>query len=106
MGIYNVDEMLRNMPAKQFAGWQAYDALETFSRKRMDYLIASIVQTLWNINRDTKKHPDPFKLDDFLLEFEQQPPKKPPTQEELKQKMMLVTAIFTGMTMSQIKGAA
>lgn len=102
MGVYNVDEMLRGMSAKQFAGWQAYDALETFSRRRLDYLFASVVQTLWNINRDIKKHPNPFKIDDFLLDFEEKPPKKSITAEEAKKKMMLLTAMFTGVSIDQL----
>jgi hypothetical protein len=102
MGIYNVDEMLRGMSARQFAAWQAYDALETFSRRRLDYLFASIVQTLWNINRDVKKHPTAFKLDEFVLDFEEKAPKKPLTNEQVKEKMMLLTSMFTGVSLKQM----
>ncbi len=94
--------MLRGMSAKQFAGWMAYDALETFSRRRQDYLFASIVQTLWNINRDTKKHPEAFKLSDFLLDFEEKEPKKPLSNDQLKEKLMLLTAMFTGVSLKEI----
>ena len=107
MGTLNVDEMLRGMTAKQFAGWQAYALLEPFSERRQDYRVASIIKALWDIARDTKKHPKPFKLDDFVLDFEEKETKvevinRPPTQEELKDKMRLLTSMFSGVPLSKI----
>jgi hypothetical protein len=43
--------------------------VEPFGEERADYRAASIVQMIANMNRDVKKHPDGFKIDDFLLRF-------------------------------------
>lgn len=96
MGITNVDAMLAGMTAKCFYGWMAYDALEPFGERRQDYRTASIVTALWNIARDTKKHPDPFKYSDFVIDFEEKSPEQlhQLEQERLINKMKAFTAIL------------
>ena len=54
---------------EQFIEWRAYSILEPFEDVRTSYYLASITKALWDINRDTKKHPQPFELDKFLIQF-------------------------------------
>jgi hypothetical protein len=92
--------MLREQSGKQFFEWQAYAELEPFSERRADYRTASIVKALWDIARDTKKHPSAFKLDDFVLNFEEATKKKPQTPEQQKSILMLITAAHTGIPLN------
>jgi hypothetical protein len=61
--------MMDEMTPEQFMEWRAYSIMEPFEDQRSSYYMASIVKALWDINRDTKKHPQPLKLEDFLLQF-------------------------------------
>jgi len=61
--------MMDEMTPEQFVEWRAYSILEPFEDQRSSYYQASIMKTLWDIARDTKKHPAPFPLDQFLLKF-------------------------------------
>lgn len=61
--------MLASIPATLFLEWRAYDELEPFGELRQDYRIASVVQALYNLQRDPKKHRDPFPIADFVLKF-------------------------------------
>lgn len=78
LGRVNVDAMLRSLTAKQYAAWEHYAQLEPFDEERADYRAASIVQTLANINRPAKSKP--YKLVDFLLQFEGSPKREKPKQ--------------------------
>ena len=71
--------MLRSLTAKQFAEWEHYAKLEPFNELREDYRTASIVTMIANVNRGSKHQP--FKLEDFVLKFEQEP-KRPQTWQE------------------------
>lgn len=55
------------MTPRQFAEWLEYERLEPFGDRRADYRAALIAMMLANINRDTKRRPTPWKLEDFLL---------------------------------------
>ncbi len=57
------------MTAQQFLRWQAYEAIEPFSGKAADLRISSVVQALYNINRDTKKKSQPFTLLEIYAHF-------------------------------------
>jgi hypothetical protein len=61
--------MLDEMTPEQFLEWRAYSILEPFEDVRTSYYLASIVKALWDINRDTKKHPQPLELEKFLIQF-------------------------------------
>lgn len=61
--------MLREIPASLLQEWRAYDEVEPFGPLREDYRAASIVQAHWNIARDTKKHPNGWPVEEFLLQF-------------------------------------
>lgn len=57
------------MPAAAFLRWRYFSELEPFGELRQDYRAASIVQALYNLQRDTKKHKDPFPITEFVLKF-------------------------------------
>ena len=61
--------MLREITWQQFVEWSMYAEVEPFDELRMDYRFASIVQALYNINRDPKRHKQPFPITEFLLKF-------------------------------------
>ena len=61
--------MLSEMTPQQFIDWRAYSFMEPFADVRSDVHAAMIVKALWDINRDTKKHPAAFKLADFMPQF-------------------------------------
>lgn len=84
--------MLRGLSVRQFQEWLAYMDLEPIDERRADFRAASIVQALYNINRDVKRYPTPFKLDDFVLKFEDAPKQK----QDVVTKLKLLAAMFTG----------
>lgn len=61
--------MLAEVPSRTLSEWRAFASIEPIGERRADYRAAQIVTALANINRDRKSHPDPFKLEDFLLKF-------------------------------------
>lgn len=61
--------MLRAMSAELFNEWRLYDELEPFGPERADYRAASIVSVLANANRNSKKKPKPYTIDDCRLLF-------------------------------------
>lgn len=61
--------MLTEMTPQQLIDWRAYSLIEPFSDVRSDYHAALICKTIWDVNRDTKKHPEPLPLEPFLLEW-------------------------------------
>ena len=73
LGRVNVDEMLDEISWEQFEEWMVYDHLAPFTQDREEYRFASIVSTLSNINRDTKKRKEPWPLDQFVLRFGDMP---------------------------------
>ena len=61
----NVYRMLRTFTAKHLVEWEAFLELEPFAfdkEKRADYRAAHLVQMTVNMNRDSKRHPEPFPL--------------------------------------------
>jgi hypothetical protein len=75
-----------------------YADLEPFDEVREDYRAAQIVQTLININRDTKRHPKPVPINECVLSFGdsevvKEKPKKQTWQEQ-KMIAMLYAAAY------------
>lgn len=67
LGRANVDGMLRELTCGQLMEWMVFSDLEPFGEDRQDARAGSIVQTLVNINRNSKKHPRPFKLEECIV---------------------------------------
>ena len=88
--------MLRVITARQLREWMAYGELEPFGEERADYRTASIVQMLANINRDPKKHPDGFKIEDFLLRFGDSQPTTGPVKDwrQLKRMTQIIAEAY------------
>lgn len=61
--------MLRAMSAELFNEWRLFDELEPFGPERADYRAASIVSMLANQNRNSKKKPKPYTIEECRLMF-------------------------------------
>lgn len=88
--------MLELISWKDFQLWRAYGQLEPFDEERSDLRSASIVAAIWNVHRDTKKHPKPFTALDFVLPFgDYKPPSKPQqSAEEMEAIGRMVAAAY------------
>lgn len=62
-----LDTLLDTMSSNEFLLWQMYDAESPIGDERGDAGHALVASTLANINRDTKKRPQPFTLREFML---------------------------------------
>lgn len=67
LGRSNVDEMLRSMTAVQFREWIEFYRLEPFGEDREDLRIATVVQVLMNVHRDSKRRRQPYSILDCVL---------------------------------------
>lgn len=69
--------MLDAVSSHELSEWQAFEIEHGPVWQRPDLTAAYIVCTLTNIYRDTKKHPEPYEVSEFLIggspEFEQTP---------------------------------
>jgi len=65
--------MLDEISWNDFVEWMAFADLVPFGEDREEYRFASIVSTLANVNRDTKKRKEPWPLDQFVLRFGDMP---------------------------------
>lgn len=63
--------MLRSLTVKQLQGWQLFAELEPFGDERQDLRMANVMQLMANLQRDPKTKPQPYKLSDFILKFEE-----------------------------------
>lgn len=85
--------MLRRMGAKQFLDWNEYAQREPFGMWWITTLVARLMQFYANANRDEKKRPEPYALDDFMLELVNDRPFKTQTwQQQKKIARMIVDA--------------
>lgn len=55
------------MSYAEYLEWQEYYALEPFGLAVQDATQAHIVSTLANVNRDSKKRPEAYRIADFML---------------------------------------
>jgi hypothetical protein len=65
--------MLRNLTAKQFFEWEAFDSMDPIGDERFDLLIASVVAMIANVNRG--KDQKAFTLQDATLKWDVEPKK-------------------------------
>jgi hypothetical protein len=77
LGHRSVAEMLSTVSSREISEWQAYEAEHGPVWLRPDWGSALVACTLANIHRDSKRHPDPFGMEEFLIggvpDFEQTP---------------------------------
>ncbi len=62
----DVDGLLASLSSRQITEWMAYFALEPFGEERADLRAALIACLIANANRDEKKHPQPFRVEEFM----------------------------------------
>lgn len=63
----SVGELLDTVSYPELLEWADFYGLEPWGEWRADVRTAQVVQTLANINRDSKQHPEPYALSDFML---------------------------------------
>lgn len=61
-----VPELLARHSSRDLAEWMAYDRLRPFGQGRLVQMLADLLAMTANINRDRKKHPDPFTPGAFV----------------------------------------
>lgn len=71
------------MSSRELTEWMAYDAIEPIGGYRVDYGFAMVAAMIANANRDPKKRPQPFEIEDFML-FK---PKRELSQDEIAAKI-------------------
>ncbi len=91
-GELDVRALLRRTNAKRFLNWERYFALEYDRELRADYRAASIVQVIANVNRG--KGQKAYSLEDFRLKFEDAPPKKDKTWQEMQATALLIARMY------------
>jgi hypothetical protein len=89
----HVHQLARSLTAKEFLAWETYAGLEPFDETRADYRAASIATMIANVNRG--KGQKAYKLEDFVLKFEQEPQRQQTWQEQLKIMQLLARAHAT-----------
>ena len=97
-GEVNVDALLRRITIKDFREWQAYYELEPFGELRADYRSASICLTLANLKRG--KNQKPYKLEDFLFKFDEEPKRG----QSIQEKLAVMTVIARAWNAAQAEG--
>ncbi len=88
MGRIDVDVMLSEIDARQFLEWQVFANLSPFVEDRADVRTGLILHMLANVNRDSKKKPTPWPLEQFIPKFGDTPLEKKPEQSWQQQKMI------------------
>jgi hypothetical protein len=61
-----VRQLLAQIDSAELTEWRAYYALEPFGELVADQRHGIAVSTLANVNRDVKRHPDPYRPTDFI----------------------------------------
>lgn len=72
--------LMEVMPADEFFEWMIMEQIEPFGDKRGDIQAGLIAQVIANVHRDSRRHPEPYELSDFLPKFVDDPPKLKPRQ--------------------------
>lgn len=55
------------MPIVEYLSWQEFYAIEPWGLATHDAMQAHLASILANVNRDTKRRPQPYEFRDFLL---------------------------------------
>lgn len=55
------------MPYAEYLEWQEFYALEPWGLMPQDVMHAHSISVLANVNRDSKRRPAPYRIDEFLL---------------------------------------
>jgi hypothetical protein len=63
----SVDELLDSVTYRELTNWAAYYEAEPWGEWRADARTAQITAMLANVNRDPKKQPKPYSVQDFMM---------------------------------------
>lgn len=63
--ILDPDAFRESMPDEVFEEWASLYAIDPWDGERDDLLMGILASTLANVNRDSKKRPDPFTAAEF-----------------------------------------
>ncbi len=99
--------MLRDMPIEQFQEWMAFDEIEPIGGRRGDWQAASVVSTLYNLQRNRERYPEPFSPEMFLLEHGKAPsplPTAKPAGMPWQQMKFLAQAYVAGVNQENARG--
>lgn len=80
-----MDELLASISSRELTEWMAYAELEPFGEERADFRIAQNTMVLANANRDPKKRPRPYTIEDFMP-FKDEAEKPEQSQAEIAAK--------------------
>jgi len=72
LGIPTVAELNERIDSRELSEWIAYYNIEPFGQDRMELMLAQLTAVLANANRGKKGRP--FRVGDFLIGYEAEPP--------------------------------
>lgn len=74
LGYPHPDYLLPLLSGSQLQDWMDYAAREPFGSARADQRAGVLAALIANVNRDSKRKPEPFTIEDFF-------PSEPPREE-------------------------
>ncbi len=94
LGYFNVDEMLDSAPSKMLTEWRAFWNLNPQGQWRSDLRSGIVASVIANVNRDSKRKPEPFTAKDFMPDFMSRTETLEDKNERIKKKLLaFATAI-------------
>jgi hypothetical protein len=90
-----VAELGRRLSAAELTEWMAFYHLEPWGGERSDLQAGIIASTVANVNRDSKKKPEPYRPQDFIPQYG---PKKEQTLEEQVQLVTMYASVYGTLT--------
>ncbi len=64
-----VRELLARMDSRELSEWMAFDRIEPIGSGRANLALAGLSAITANVNRDSKRHPEPYAPDAFVAFF-------------------------------------
>jgi hypothetical protein len=61
-------ELLEKVSSRELSEWIAYYGLEPWGEAQSEYRAALVTSMIANTARDDKKHPQPFRAEEFMRE--------------------------------------
>lgn len=81
------------LSGQQLAEWEAFLQIEPLEGDKTEFMLAQLCSIVANVNRDSKKRPQPFEVKDFMLQLDPKP-KKRMSQDELKEAVLGLASAF------------
>jgi len=75
---------------RELMEWADFYHQEPFGELRNDIRAGLVCSLIANANRDTKRHPQPYEITDFLL-YQERPPQKKQSAEEMRELLLAWT---------------